>query len=256
VRAVAAAAGLLLALSSTGTVDFSLRPRSETELAVTLSGPESELAAGPFQGSIAINGSPAAMPIRGTVAHSAGKWVLPVTVRFADVPADWADRFQPDSFVYRLKGGVGTAVREWEGRRAWKDVAVEGDRETLAGFLALDRVALTSMSLMSSEAEAEVTLRNPFAFDLRIAATQYTLSANDSAVGSGETRGMILHAGKQNRLGLPIEIDHAELVSAAGGALLSGGDVAVRLDGRIVIRLRGGDVTLPLRLSGRLAGAS
>jgi LEA14-like dessication related protein len=255
VRAIAAV-GLLLALSSAGPVGFSLRPRSETELGVTLSGPESDLAAGPFQGSIAINGSSAVMPIRGTVTHAGGKWLLPVTVRFADVPADWADRFQPEGFTYRLTGGVGNPSREWSGRRAWKDVEVEGTRETLAGFLALDRVALTEVSLMSSEAEAEVSLRNPFAFDLRIAATQYTLSANDSVVGSGETRGMILHAGQKNRLDLPIEIDHAELVSAAGGALFSGGEVAVRLDGSIVIRLRRGDVTLPLRLSGRLAGAS
>jgi LEA14-like dessication related protein len=256
VTAVRAVLAVLLALPAASPVGFSLRPEGERELRVTLSGAESELAPGAFRGSIAINGSPAEMPIAGTVTHAGGKWLLPVTIRFADVPADWADRFQPVAFTYRLKGGVGGAVREWAGSRAWKDVEVDGNRETLAGFRALDGVTLTSLSLISSEAQAEVSLRNPFAFDLRIAETRYTLTADGSVVGSGETRGMILHANRKNTLDLPIEIDHGDLVSAAGSALFSGGDVAVRIDGRIVVRLKGGDVPIPLHLSGNLRDAS
>jgi LEA14-like dessication related protein len=256
VKPSAAALALVLAVGAGAPVGFSLRPEGEKDLRVTLSGAEGDLAPGSFRGSIAINGSPEAMPIAGTVAHVGGRWLLPVTIRFADVPADWADRFRPEGFSYRLRGGVGATAREWTGSRTWKDVELEGDRQTLAGFLALDGVSLTRLSLLSSEARAAVSLRNPFAFDLRIAETRYTLSANGSVVGSGETRGMILHATRKNEIDLPIEIDHADLISAAGDALFSGGEVAVGLDGHIVIRLKGGDVSLPLHLSGSLANAS
>jgi len=51
-------------------------------------------------------------------------------------------------------------------------------------------------------------------------------------------------------------VDHGELLSAAGGALVSGDDVAVRLTGRLVVRLKGGDLSVPLALSGNLSDAS
>ena len=47
-----------------------------------------------------------------------------------------------------------------------------------------------------------------------------------------------------------------KLISAAGKALLSGGKVAVRLTGRLVVRLKGGDLVVPLNLSGHLTDAS
>ena len=75
-------------------------------------------------------------------------------------------------------------------------------------------------------------------------------------MGEGATHGMILHPSQRNVLSLPIEIDHAGLLTAAGRALLGGGEVAVKLHGRLVIRLKGGDLTVPLNLSGHLTDAS
>jgi hypothetical protein len=67
---------------------------------------------------------------------------------------------------------------------------------------------------------------------------------------------MLLHAGQSNALTLPIEIDHASLLSAAGKAVLAGGEIAARLHGRLVLRLKGGDLTVPLDLTGHLTGGS
>ena len=108
--------------------------------------------------------------------------------------------------------------------------------------------------MLSSEAAAEVAVRNPFAFPLKIAETQYTIFVEGREVGDGATQGMILHPGQKNVLVLPIELDNAGLISVAGKALMSGGDVAARLRGRLVIRLKGGDLTVPLALSGHLSG--
>jgi LEA14-like dessication related protein len=243
---------LLLALSPAGSVSFALKVSGDTQLVATLSGPAAELPAGAFAGRLSLNGSPAELPVAGTVSHARNEWRLPVVVRYADVPADWADRFRPETFTYRLRGGVGGTVREWTGTHAWKDVEVESDRDTLSGFLELAHVELTRFSLLESEATAELALRNPFAFPLKIAETRYTLDADGRPVGEGGTQGRILHPRQRNVVPLPIEIDHGELLSAAGRAIVSGGEVAVRLRGHLVLRLNGGDITIPLNVSGRL----
>lgn len=234
---------------------FSLALEGQTNLKVTFSGPAADLAPGLFRGSIAINGSASELPVAGPVTHSGGRWILAVSLRFADVPEDWADRFRPDGFTYRLRS-TGAAPREWTGTRSWKDVELEGSRDALAGFLILDDVALTDVSLLSSEATAQLSVRNPFAFALKIASTDYVLFADGREIGSGSARGLLLHPAQKNVLRLPIDVDHAAFLSAAGGALVSGGDVAAKLTGRLVVRLKGGDVVVPLALSGNLSDAS
>lgn len=244
-----------VATAPSAPLGFVLGVHGQADLSVTLSGPATDLAPGPFKGSIAINGSASEMPIAGTVTHAGGRFVLPFVVRYADVPADWADRFQPDGFTYRLRS-AGSPAREWTGTRRWKDVEVDGGRDTMAEFVALDDVALTNVSLLSSEASARASVRNPFAFPLKIAQMTYTLFAEGQEVGAGSTQGLILHPAQKNVLALPIDVDHAALLSAAGGAVVSGGDVAVKLTGRLVVRLKGGDVAIPISLSGNLSDRS
>jgi LEA14-like dessication related protein len=238
--------------ASPAPVRFTLAISGETTIRVTLSG-TGDVPGGPFQGSIAVNGSSAELPLSGTVERAGKEWKLPVAVRYADVPADWADRFRPDGFAYRLRSASG---REWTGTARWQDVELEGSHDAAEEFLKLDDVSLTNVSLLSSEAQAEVMVRNPFSFPLKIASTEYTLFADGREIGSGRTQGLLLHAAQKNRLALPIDVDHSELLAAAGGALVSGGDVAVRLRGKLVVRLKGGDVTVPLALSGHLSEGS
>ncbi len=233
-------------------VRFTLAVSGETSVRATLSG-TGDVPGGPFQGTISINGSAAELPLSGTVERTGKEWKLPVTVRYADVPADWVDRFRPDGFTYRLHSASG---REWTGSARWEDVELEGSRDTAEKFLRLDDVSLTNVSLLSSEASAQLTVRNPFSFPLKIASSEYTLLADGQEVGSGRTQGMILHAAQKNTLALPIDVDHSALLAAAGGAVVSGGDVAVKLTGRLVVRLKGGDVTVPLALSGHLSEGS
>ena len=248
---------LLFAMNAgAGALGFSVRVEADSRVRVTISGPAGELAPGAFRGAIALNGSSAELPLSGTVTHAGGRFELPVTARYADVPAAWADRFTPATFTYRLMGSTGGEPRAWIGSSAWKDVEIEGDRDVLSHFLALEDVRLTELSLLSSEAQARLAIRNPFAFDLKISEMQYTLSVDDRVIGEGGTKGMIVHAAQRNLLDLPIELEHGELIAAAGQALLAGGDVEVRLQGRLVVRLKGGDLVVPLNLSGRLTDAS
>jgi LEA14-like dessication related protein len=108
------------------------------------------------------------------------------------------------------------------------------------------------MSLFGSQARATLKIKNPFAFPLKIAETRYTMTAEGAQIGRGETKGRTLHAGKETELQLPLELDHTSLLSAAGRAMSSGGRADVRLEGRMVLRLTGGDVAVPFELTGKL----
>ena len=238
--------------SSSGALRFAIEVAGVTDARVTISGPEAELPAGPFRGFVSINGSTAELPISGVVAHSDGKFRMPVTVRYAELPEAWTEGFRTDTFTYRIRGASGSP-REWTGTQSFRDVEVAG--ESSDKFLALQNVRLTDVSLLSSEAVGELMLVNPLGFDVKIAEATYVLLAEGEPVGEGSAHGLILRGQRKNILRLPIAIDHASLLSAAGRAAV-GGDAAVRLKGKLVLRLRGGDLAVPLDLSGHLSGGS
>lgn len=242
-----------LLLASLGRpLDIEIRPVEQSFTAV-LSGPAAGLSAGAFRGTLSLNGSPQGVSISGVAQHRGKEWRLPVTLRYADVPADWANRFRPGAFDYRLRGSVGGVALELAGTKRWDAVEVEGDRTVVSRFLSLSSVEVTDFSFLESEARALVSVRNPFSFPLKVASARYRLQANGREVGAGETRGLLLHASRVSTLSLPVDVDHGELVAAAGRALLSQGNVDARLSGTLTIRMPGGDVSVPLDLSGGLS---
>jgi LEA14-like dessication related protein len=255
-RLLLAASLLALVQAAAPPTSLSVRIVDEQKARVTISGAGSDLPAGPFEGAVTVNGSDSRLPVSGTVTRTASGWALPIEVAFAKIPADWAERVRPDAFSCRLEGKVGGTTREWTESGNWHEVEVEAADHVQEKFLSLKDVRLTEMTLTSSEGVAELAIRNPFSFPLRIAETEYTLLAEGHEVGSGATRGLLLHPTQTNVLTLPVEIDHGALLSAAGKALLSGGDVRVELNGRLVVRMKGGDIPVPLHLTGHLTDAS
>ena len=249
------AIALMLLQSAAPPSSLSVHIGDEQKATVTISGTGSDMPAGPFQGDVTVNGSDAKLPVAGTVTRNGARWSLPIEVKFASIPADWAERVKLDAFTCRLQGKVGGVAKEWSESGNWKEIEVDAGEHTQEKFLSLKDVQLTEMTLTSSEAQAQVAVRNPFSFPLKIASTEYTLFAEGQEVGSGGTQGMILHPTQNNVLSLPIEIDHAALLSAAGKGLLSGGDVRVTLEGRLVLRLKGGDLPVPLHLTGHLSAS-
>jgi LEA14-like dessication related protein len=235
-------------------VQIDVRPGPADTFAATLVGPATDGRSGPFTGRLSVNGSAVEIPISGRAESTGNRLRLPVTLRYSDVPQDWANRFRPVNFDYRISGRVtGGGPIEWTGTARWDDVGVEGEQETVRRFLRLQTVEVTDVSLFESEARAVVAVRNPFAFPLTVSATRYTLSAGDREVGTGGTRGMMLRPRQESTLLLPIDVDHGELLGAAGAGILSGGELPARLSGSLTVRLPRGDVSIPLDLSGRLS---
>lgn len=129
---------------------------------------------------------------------------------------------------------------------------MEGEKETARRFLRLASVEVIDVGFTESTAQAVLTVRNPFAFPLTIASTRYRLTSGARVVGTGQTRGKLLRARQESTLLLPIDVDHGQLLGAAGSGILGGGSVPARLSGTLTIRLQRGDVPVPLDLSGQL----
>jgi LEA14-like dessication related protein len=243
-----------LLLLASAPLDLAVRPGGEETFTAIVRGSGREVSPGEFRGGLSLNGSPAEIPVAGRAERAAGGWTLPLALRYADVPADWADRFQRASFQYVLRGRVAAEPPvEWRGTKRWESIEVEGDEDTVRRFVKLQSLEVVEMSILESEALAIVGVRNPFSFPLKIASTRYRLEANGREVGEGATRGMLLRPLRVNALSLPIALDHGALVGAAGRAVLSGGQVAARLRGDLTIRLPRGDLAVPLDLAGDLS---
>ena len=209
---------------------------------------------GEFAGSLSLNGSSSEVPVAGTALQSGERVAITFKMKYRDVPDDWANRFRIDDFDYRLHGKVAGSDIDWSGRKRWDEVETDKSQSTTsADFIKLGSIELTEFSLLQSAAKAVVRVTNPLSFSLKLASTSYRLLANGREVGSGSTKGMVLHASQETILELPIEVDHAELLSAAGSAIRSGGDVESRLKGTLVIRLPGGDISVPLDLAGKFS---
>lgn len=243
----------LLAAVLARPVEIDVRPGPSETFSATLVGPSQGARGGSFTGRLSVNGSAVEMPVSARAEASGDRLRLPVTLRYADVPSDWANRFHPQTFDYRLSGRTagGVAV-EWSGTARWDDVGVEGEKETARRFLRLSSVELTDVSFTESRAQAVVTVRNPFAFPLTIASTRYRLTSGARVVGTGQTRGKILRARQESTLLLPVDVDHGQLLGAAGTGILGGGSLPARLSGTLTVRLPRGDIPVPLDLSGQL----
>src|SRR5262245_20999168 len=95
---------LAAAAGSPGPLRFSVNVAGVTEGRVTITGPEADLPEGPFRGTVSVNGSPAELPISGVVAHADGKFRLPVTFRYKELPEAWTENFNTQTFTYRVRG--------------------------------------------------------------------------------------------------------------------------------------------------------
>ena len=218
----------------------------------TLTFPGSAGSSGDFQGRVALYGSPSELRVSGARLSRAGRPpAIRMAIRYADIPADWIARFRPDGFDYRLTGTLGGAPVSWAGRFAWNDVPVSGEEAVRSRFLSLEDIELTSPAPSRSRGLARLRVTNPFAFPLQLARSDYRLEADGREVGRGSTRGVLVRPGT-TVLDFPIEVNHGQLLAAAGSALLTGGAVDARLVGSLTVKLSGGEVRVPLDLAGQI----
>jgi len=242
------------AAQAAGTHEIRVTPDAEGFTAV-ISNAAPGATAGSFAGKLSLNKSTAEIPVTGSAVIAGVRLSITIIVKYKDVPEDWANRFRMADFDYSLRGRVaGSHDIDSSGTKRWDGVDIDNSHKAAAAsFIKLGSMQMTEFSLLQSAAKADVKVKNPLSFPLKIASANYRLSANGQQVGSGATKGMVLHASQETTLELPIDIDHADLLTAAGSTLATGGDIEGRLQGTLVVRLAGGDISVPLDQAGRVS---
>lgn len=242
-----------LLLAAAAPVEITVDPRPGESFVVGFAGPAMTISAGDFRGSLSLYGSPAEMPLAGRAETRGGLLRLSATLRYADVPADWLNRFRRDGFDYSVRAQItGGESVSWSGTQRWSQVKSVGTDESLEHFVKLAALELTALSLTRSEGRAVLAVTNPFSFPITVTATGYRLSVNGDEVGAGATRGRTLRPRHSTGLELPFTVQHWRFLAAAGGQWAVGADVGAELEGSLTLRLPTGDLTIPLRLSGSL----
>jgi LEA14-like dessication related protein len=244
---------LLLLAGAASPVEIAIDPRPGASFVVTFTGHALEKAPGDFHGSVSLYGSAAEVPLAGRAEKLGSLLRLSATLRYADLPADWLNRFRKDTFDYRLRAETaGGETVSWSGTERWDAVKAAGNGDALARFIKLASLELTALSLTRSEGRAVLAVTNPFSFPITVAATSYRLRVRGEEVGDGGTRGRILRPRRTAGLELPFTVQQWRFLAAAGRQWAAGGELEAELEGSLTLRLPTGDLSIALRFPGRL----
>jgi LEA14-like dessication related protein len=219
-----------------------------------LEGPAPGAAGGEFRGMLGVGSSSSEIPIVGRAEAAKGRLIVRARLAYADVPRDWADRFQPDGFEYRIRGQVsGSEPISWSGRLSWNAVVVDGNDRSVSRFVRLTSFELTNLSERRTEGRAVLRVENPFSFPVRVGAASYEVSAGGRVIGRGKAKERVLRPKRVNVLEVPFSLDHAAFLAAAGTDFAVGREVEAGLRGSFVLRFASGDLSVPVRLEGNLS---
>jgi LEA14-like dessication related protein len=208
---------------------------------------------GDFVGKLSLNHSKSEINVKGTAQASLQRVRISVKLNYKDVPEDWLNRYRSYDFDYRLHGQIAGARNvDWAGTRRYDEVEAETKDNGGADFLRLSSIALTQAASNQISARVQVAIQNPLSFPLKMTSANYRLTAKGKEIGSGSIKNATLRPA-QNTLDLPMDLDQAALLSAVGAALRSGGNAVGHLHGTLVIGLPGGDIEVPLDLTGKVS---
>lgn len=203
-----------------------------------------------IHGTFALFGSAAAVPVDAPLVYlPEGGCAIRFSYPFTAIGPDLVGRSKVDALEWLLAGErrllppVKPVV--WSGRAPREAVKLtESMKVTLRRFVAVRKVGIGSLGMMSSTVNAVLDVTNPLSFDLKIAEAAYELTVDGKPVAKGRKEKFLLHALRANHLEFPIELDHAGLLASAGRAALGKG-VAGVLSGLGKLRLPAGDLEFP-----------
>ena len=207
---------------------------------------------GRFRGTVALYGSAFEIRIEGRAERTADRWEIRVAIPYTEIPPDWANRFRPEGFEYRLAGDVDGRPISWEGRESWDSVSVAGGLESVGRFVKLASLELTALSPQRSEARARLRVANPLSFPVGVAGSDYVVRSSGRPIGRGTTRERTLRPQRESMLEVPVAVDRRELLAAAGDAFAPGRDVDAQLHGTLSLRFASEEIRIPIDLPARM----
>ena len=213
---------------------------------------------GTARGTLALFGAPGKSPVAGALGRGRYGCELPLSVPYAAIPATALGRARLDAVELGFQGEVqdGASRRpvDWNGFVPRGAVGLtESMRVTLRRFVEVPDLHLGGVGFARTTVTADVVVKMPLHFGLRIVEARCDVEVNGRKVASGGREKFILHPRTENRLAIPITVENGALIAAAGQTSVTGGKVEGRLTGHARVRLPGGDVDFPVDFPVRMS---
>jgi hypothetical protein len=166
-----------------------------------------------LKGSFSVFGS-GGISIDGTVApHPEGGCSVRFEMPFSTVGPKVLAKANLTAVTWSLSGelsGKGMPRRvSWAGTVPREAVRLtESMKVTLRRFVAVKETHVESLGVGKSMLNADLELKNPLAFDLWLVEAAYELTVDGKPLAKGRREKFLLHAGRANRLILPVELSH------------------------------------------------
>jgi hypothetical protein len=210
-----------------------------------------------LKGSFSVFGS-GAVPVDGTVApHPEGGCSVRFEMPFSAVGPEVLTKADLSAVGWSLGGelsgkGKPRPVR-WSGSIPRDAVKLtESMKITLKRFVAVKETHVESLGVGKSTINADLEFKNPLAFDLRFVEAAYELTVDGKPLAKGRREKFLLHAGRPNRLMLPVELSHGGVLSGLWKAA-TGGRVEGVLAGIAKLRVPAGELEFPFEFPVKLS---
>jgi hypothetical protein len=210
-----------------------------------------------LKGSFSVFGS-GGIPVDGTVApHPEGGCSVRFEMPFSTVGPEVLAKANLAAMTWSLGGelsGKGKPRRvSWAGSVPRAAVSLtESMKVTLRRFVAVKGTNVESLGVGKSKLNADLELKNPLAFDLRFVEAAYELTVDGKPLAKGRRDKFLLHAGRPNRLVLPVELSNGGVLSGLWKTA-TGGRVEGVLTGIAKLRVPAGELEFPFEFPVKLS---
>lgn len=117
---------------------------------------------------------------------------------------------------------------------------------TIPRFAQAKDIRLGALGLEATTVDAEIAVRSPLRFHLRVMHVRCELQMEGLVVATGHKENFLIFGGRPNPISFPVNVNNRAMLSAMGSGLKKGAQAQGKLVGVARIRLSGGDVDVPV----------
>jgi LEA14-like dessication related protein len=214
--------------------------------------------AGPYRGDLSFFDASPGLKIAGSLAAIPGGCELPASLPWKVWTAEAVQGVHGDLLKVRFRGELteGRKARkvDWAGSVARDAVQLaEPMAASLRRFARATDIQLGGLGLNTTTVNAEVVVRSPLAFHLRVMQVRCQLEVDGVVIATGALDNFVVFGGRPNPIRIPVTLDNRATLVAAGNSLARGGRAEGRLVGVARLRFPAGDVEFPVEFPVQVA---
>jgi hypothetical protein len=214
--------------------------------------------AGAYRGDLAFFDAAPGIRIAGSLAPVAGRCELPASISWGALTAEAVHGARSDVLKVRFRGEVADRRRarkvDWAGTIPREAIQpAEPMTATLRRFARATDIQLGGLGLAKTTVHAEVAVRSPLKFHLRVMQLRCELEIDGKVVATGTKDNFLIFAERPNPITFPVTVDNRAALSAAGKGIARGARAEGRLVGVARLRFPGGDVDFPVEIPVRVS---